>query len=811
MTRPLLLESKLFLSASSQSTQPYKRYVLSYDTVADKYTQISRTTTNSGLRGFNGLASHPNIDSYAFWLHTGKNLFIWTQTSGLGAFCTTVHSVALYMQPYNSTVLVYGSSNTMIQFVSVSTMTMANSLTGVYLAHYFKVDSTDPNSIYLMQNVAPFTLANIDISGLGAYSTKVTRVFTSASKSHLMLFGVFPFVAMANGDNTLIMMHKTTLLTVDVDIFPEQLPFVGFIGNTLDQTAATTFKFPIHYLVRGSGCANMHMFYFYFDFCNRGPAGECLSCPAGYYKLPTSDACFPISNGKSNNQVSACSVPNCKECLASSDTCTLCSSTPSKLYLLNNLCVPSIVAGYGPSENSLVKCQDSHCLDCSSAFDKCLECDTQGGWYSVGGICTSATDIQSLKMGVDTISGTLKPCSIPQCLSCVADYNRCTVCDSSNGFVLAPTGRACTDQFVGTQRSRILLTYDSREQTVLMEFPGPIDTNVADSHFMIQLRDAADFLSGVNCSADSEVKVRITQVEPTHILFSIKTQKQIIDGNLTFQANPYLQMKTAAGTDLLGFPVSQAGIRKASLRESPLITVAAATGEVLSWAKLPLTILGAIAQSRSPGSPNYIFSQQSVLALLEGPWVELPDQILYNSIQYIQGVPPLPNLFAMLGSDSEVCQLPARYEKLEMECSYLLNFGAPLLSIFIFLTLSITVEQIYRRLKTSILRAKSLVVNQATINPAVDQSKILAKGITESSASLPASSRYFSRKSNHLVWWTKNLQGLRLHFTIQYVEAIMAEMLLYSLLNLIQKPSLLTMRLSTTSRSSSCVSSVRSS
>lgn len=794
ISRTLLLESKIFLVTSSMSTQPHKRYILSYDTAAESYTQVSRTTTNSGLRGFTGLSSDPAINNYAFWLHSTKNLYTWTQANGFGVFCLTAHSSSPYLQPYNSTILVYGSSATTIQFVSAATITMANSLTGAFVAHYFQVDRIDPNSLHLLQNISPFTLAAVDISGLGTYSSKVSRLLTAASRSHLLLFGVFPYVGFTTTDNILTLVHKATLLTVNPDVFPEQLPFVGLIGNAMDQLGASTFRFPVHYLVRASNCVNMHMFYFYFDFCDRTASGECQSCSEGYYKLPTGDDCFPISTGAQGEQVSSCSVPNCKECLASSDQCTLCSSTPSKLYLLNNLCVPSIVPGYGPSGASLVACESSHCVDCSSSFNKCLECDTPAGWFAVGGNCKSAAEIQSLKMGVDVITGNLQSCLVPQCLSCVADHTKCTACDPTNGFVLSSSGQSCTDRFVGTQKSRILLSYDSTRQTILMEFPGPIDTNISDSHFIIRLKDAAEFRNGLNCSEiESEVNVRIGKVNPGSILFEIKTHKQIIDGNLTFEASPEHKIKTAAGMILLGLPVSQAGIRITSVRQSPFIDVAAVSGEILSWGKIPLAILGAITKSRSPASPNYVFSQQSILALLEGPWVELPDQILYNSIQYIQGVPPLPNVFKAIGSDEEVCHLPVRYERIEMECSYLLNFGAPLLSICIFLVMSILVELIHGRLKVSISRTRSLV-NQATTTLTDEKSKVVPNSITESNVSLTASGRFYSRRSSQLVWWAKNLDGLRLHFTIEYVEALMAEMLLYSLLNMTRQPSLTTLQ-----------------
>ena len=596
---------------------------------------------------------------------------------------------------------------------------------------------------------------------------------------------------MVDSTNVMTIMHKASLQTVETSIFEPLLPYIGFMPKTMDQGTARVFEYPIFHQVKGNNCVNAHLYYLKFDMCSRDPAGRCTACPPDYYRSTLLDQCLPVAHGVRQSALAACTVPNCAECAADADTCSRCAAVPTPLFVFDNTCVPSAVSRFGPSAADLVPCRDVHCVDCSADSAVCLECDATLGYIQTEGRCVPMADLLATRRGVDRTTSRVQTCSDPQCLACVADYTQCTQCDATNGFVLDSQTSTCVDKVVGTNTPRILSVYDETNQTLSLRFMGPIAAaHLTDATFDVSLTDLVDFRSPLNCSANaSAVAVRLAVVGDRFLVFAVATDRQIIDGSLTVGVAPGRQVQTAAGNPVLGFPVVQDQVRRLTVNTSTVGQVAEVAASVLNSAKLLLHVLLAATQTKSLGSPNYIFSQQSILALLGGPWVDLPDQILYNSIQYIQGVPPLPNPFVALHGDDETCDLPPRYARLEMHCSFTLNFGAPLLAIGLVAVLSAVVHWVHGRLTTQVARDTAVLAR--TLSTTATEGVTASDTTTAKSKAggLSAQQRTHLRRSAAKLWWIHALKPFRFAFAVDYVESLLAEILLYSFLNLTRRPT----------------------
>src|SRR3990167_1020524 len=481
--------------------------------------------------------------------------------------------------------------------------------------------------------------------------------------------GPFPLLGIFRTDTTFNLYYKNTLVEVPLATWMPKTISGGalLLANSLEAGPTNGLRYPLH-MIGTAANINFHSYYIYMDYCTRDSNNQCISCPEGFYKIPSGNDCFPIFSGPGfSAQASPCQTPNCIECGQSFLVCTKCAQLPFKLYLFNNLCVPSAVPGYGPSGDTLVPCADELCIDCSNDIQVCSKCNPDAPGYLFQRNCLSKNELVDMKFGKTQDGAEAKPCAIPQCLDCVEDYTKCKLCDSSNGYLASADGAACQDTTVGLQQSRILTTYDSETSTIRMQFRGPIKQDVTDDYFSISLQDAADFRVPVNCSSpDSDVLIRIREVGTDYILFSLTTPLQVIEGSAEFSLQKGKNITSASGNLITGFPTSAEKVYVRGFPSGLGISFSETIGSALDFSRVPLMVITAISQSPSVTSPNYVFSQQLLMAVLEGPFLLYADTILFNTIKYIKGIPPMPNLFAYLGDDTEYCTLPPRYTLLEL-------------------------------------------------------------------------------------------------------------------------------------------------
>src|SRR3990167_1601243 len=305
--------------------------------------------------------------------------------------------------------------------------------------------------------------------------------------------------------------QKSTLTLVGANIWTP-LPIPNLLGKTLFQGNSTGMRFPIHHM-KTSAAIVYHRTYIEFDFCKVRTGDTCSECLPGYIKVPSGNDCFPSSTGidLATGQLAPCSVAGCLDCSSDSKICLKCMKTSPKLYVLNNVCVPSLIKGFGPSGDKLLNCDSPDCLDCSESYKTCSFCDFLKDSHEYAGRCVRLPEMKKLHLGVDLLNFQAKPCKTSQCLDCLADYLDCTVCDATNGYGLDGNATACQDLFASNKEERVRTTFDVVARTITMRFRGPIDLpSVEDSVFDITLTDAGDFRGGLNCSAaDSLVRVRI--------------------------------------------------------------------------------------------------------------------------------------------------------------------------------------------------------------------------------------------------------------------------------------------------------------
>src|SRR3990167_5096593 len=299
--------------------------------------------------------------------------------------------------------------------------------------------------------------------------------------------GPFPLLGIFRTDTTFNLYYKNTLVEVPLATWMPKTISGGalLLANSLEAGPTNGLRYPLH-MIGTAANINFHSYYIYMDYCTRDSNNQCISCPEGFYKIPSGNDCFPTFSGGMN--VSVCEVDNCIECQSDPKICTKCAQLPFKLYLFNNLCVPSAVPGYGPSGDTLVPCADELCIDCSQSSEVCFSCNKQAESALFEQSCITKTEMKERKMGLTQDGAEAKPCAIPQCLDCVEDYTKCKLCDSSNGYLASADGAACQDTTVGLQQSRILTTYDSETSTIRMQFRGPIKQDVTDDYFSISDR-----------------------------------------------------------------------------------------------------------------------------------------------------------------------------------------------------------------------------------------------------------------------------------------------------------------------------------
>jgi hypothetical protein len=209
------------------------------------------------------------------------------------------------------------------------------------------------------------------------------------------------------------------------------------------------------------------------------PAKNCLTCDADYSKCTTCDtsasATYKWLRSSDSSCVSTpdlgytlqstpdykmvqCTALRCKTCLPTDLTrCTECLTATSLIRVDDGSCYetsptwPAALAGYGRdtavTPNTIVKCDSTlNCLACTASYKSCESCATNYGLYTSASTgvksCVYAKEDDAVNTGKGkdttvTSSVVLKDCdSTKQCLTCLADYTKCSSCDASQNLYL---------------------------------------------------------------------------------------------------------------------------------------------------------------------------------------------------------------------------------------------------------------------------------------------------------------------------------------------------------------------------------------
>jgi hypothetical protein len=143
--------------------------------------------------------------------------------------------------------------------------------------------------------------------------------------------------------------------------------------------------------------------------------------------------------------VVACQEANCKTCMSTYLTCTVCNTG---WFIKSGLCyhptlAPIIPDFFGANivTGTAIACQDTHCKLCKADYQTCTGCDTSSSWYLDGTTCKHATVSPIIPdfFGANTGTGLVVACQDTHCKLCKATYLTCTGCDTASGWYLDGT------------------------------------------------------------------------------------------------------------------------------------------------------------------------------------------------------------------------------------------------------------------------------------------------------------------------------------------------------------------------------------
>jgi len=231
--------------------------------------------------------------------------------------------------------------------------------------------------------------------------------------------------------------------------------------SILPSVRALANEVPCHYSIVHKCAACIHSDTFCGQckpaFANIG-VGEEADC------IPLHIAFFNKLGLDSNGKFSACTDPACTDCFFDNTKCPDGGSLPPctkgqfKIDMDNKLitCETILPEGYGPERDQskfIVPCLMDSCAGCSNNYIECYSCrttmaalyllDCRGGGKAC---CFRANTAETYGLGkgyhpktATNIKG-YESCLSPHCLSCGADYSRCSACKpyalNVNGFCL---------------------------------------------------------------------------------------------------------------------------------------------------------------------------------------------------------------------------------------------------------------------------------------------------------------------------------------------------------------------------------------
>jgi hypothetical protein len=182
----------------------------------------------------------------------------------------------------------------------------------------------------------------------------------------------------------------------------------------------------------------------------------CTECNYGasYYKNTTDGICQLLSTsadgygakGSPDYTLVQCSDPNCLKCVNDYTVCTNCQTLNN--YYMNTVASPNYCQlgstaadGYGINDvtGTLDPCTDLYCLKCVNDYTVCTNCQTANNYYMNTVASPNYCQLGSTAAdgyGINDGTGTLDPCTDPNCLNCVNDYTVCTLCQTANNYYM---------------------------------------------------------------------------------------------------------------------------------------------------------------------------------------------------------------------------------------------------------------------------------------------------------------------------------------------------------------------------------------
>jgi hypothetical protein len=311
------------------------------------------------------------------------------------------------------------------------------------------------------------TIARLDLAsqanyGNMAYQYLLTYEAYGSLTNNILNFGPYQYVVtmpLATTVINLLIYSKATLATK----FSAALPLTTVAAYASNPTMrgfivqGSRFYFAF---IQNTG-RNFQSYYLMYDpNCATRPTNICTQCGATYYRDSTTagnlcitKAQFPAAYGadEANNLARPCTAAYCTACLDDYTVCTAASGLSAfpacAVHNPSFACLTSLPAGFGgdPANGLTQPCSTANCLTCSlSNYAVCTGCDTANDYYrnTTSNLCISNSSLPN-RVGPNLVGGTLASCSDANCLTCSADYSKCTACDTAANYWLNSATSTC--------------------------------------------------------------------------------------------------------------------------------------------------------------------------------------------------------------------------------------------------------------------------------------------------------------------------------------------------------------------------------
>ena len=463
----------------------------------------------------------------------------------------------------------------------------------------------------------------------------------------------------------------------------------------------------------------------------------CTQCSSQYSVQPdaTCDLAPGMGYDTSDLSIRKCFTVGCTSCKNNYLFCLACSENGT---LTNNYCKPHPGFGLDSKTNSISQCNVSNCTDCADNYEECGACHSN---YTL----------------VNSTYCERKPCTHPACTSCPVDIDTCRSCDTSIGYVYND------DTCIIKPKDEMKLEtayYDLNDKIVKVRFLAQINQTIDFKKFEYVIEEKrSDYQE--NLELDKDISITTND---TSIFISFHQHIIADEAHLTiYNTSSKLIIDTSNTTEFKDFPLKIKGIYFYATN-TPAQKAAEVSSQVVGG--VSTTILIGAMFSNPPMALFMVkaLSNLAFLSLLNTPLLVYPSLIL-TAVRKLSPIPfsyrnPMNRIDLNFG-----CQPNRVFEKKEVGCNILANYGEDLIVIYCTLLINVIISIICKTIINIISNKKSRSVSN--IN--------MVKSGTDSE----------TKESKSQVILASIQKAYGVDYTINSLDGMQLEILSYCFINLV--------------------------